>query len=192
MFASLALTTDNFGSETSWAVRDSSGAIVASGGGYPNTTGGATYNQDICLEEKCYTFILYDAYGDGFCCGFGSGSILLTETTTGDTLFFNNTFSGDSLVEPFCLGNATGINENELSNLLIYPNPTQNSITINVGNNQLTNASINVIDMTGRILITQRINNQNIQLNLSHLSKGIYFINFRNNLGGKVFKVVKE
>ncbi len=193
MFASLELTTDDYGSETSWAVRDSSGAIVASGGGYPNTTGGATINQDICLSEKCYTFILYDAYGDGFCCGFGNGSILLTETATGDTLFFNNTFNGDSLVEPFCLGNATiGIKENELSNLLVYPNPIQNTITIDVGNNQLTNASLDVIDMTGRSLINQRINSQNTQLNLSHLSKGIYFINFRNNLGSKVFKVVKE
>lgn len=192
MFASLSLTTDNYGAETSWAVRDSSGAIVASGGGYPSVNGGSIINQDVCLSEKCYTFILYDAFGDGFCCNYGNGAVLLTETITGDTLFFNNTFNGDSVVAPFCLGNATGINENELIDLLIYPNPTQNNITINVGNNQLTNASIEVIDMTGRSLRTQKISNQYNQVNLSELSKGIYFILFHNNLGSKVFKVVKE
>jgi len=69
---SLALMTDSYGSETSWDIKDADGGPVASGGNYPD--GASTlYEYSECLDAKCYTFTVRDSYGDGFCCGFGSG-----------------------------------------------------------------------------------------------------------------------
>lgn len=65
------ITTDNYGSETSWSITDNGGSTVASGSGYSNNT---TYNIEECLPDGCYTFTISDSYGDGICCQYGSGS----------------------------------------------------------------------------------------------------------------------
>lgn len=57
------LLTDDYPAETSWDLKDVNGDIVRSGNGYT-----ATQTEHIeywCLAEGCYTFTIYDAYGDG-------------------------------------------------------------------------------------------------------------------------------
>ncbi|PLX00090.1 MAG: hypothetical protein C0594_16135 [Marinilabiliales bacterium] len=78
----LSLTTDDYGSETSWQITDdATSEIVIAGSGYGNTT---TYTESVCLGEGCYTFTIFDAYSDGICCGYGNGSYDLTNTTTSE------------------------------------------------------------------------------------------------------------
>ena len=74
------LTTDNWPSETSWDIVGQSMGMVASGSGY--STG--TFNEETpCLPEDEYTFTIYDSYGDGMCCSYGSGSYTVTNHTGG-------------------------------------------------------------------------------------------------------------
>lgn len=68
--ATLNLTTDNYGSETSWTLKSGSTTLY-SGSGYGNNT---TYNEEFCLADGDYTFTINDSYGDGICCSFGNGS----------------------------------------------------------------------------------------------------------------------
>lgn len=70
----LSLTTDNYGSETSWSITNSSGTEVASGNGYGNNQ---SYSEDVCLDDDSYTFTISDSYGDGICCSHGNGSYSL-------------------------------------------------------------------------------------------------------------------
>lgn len=193
LFATLNLTTDNFGSETSWIIRNSLGETILSGGGYGNVTGGQLITENLCLAEECYTFVLQDAFGDGYCCGFGSGNMLLTEDATNDTLVIDNTFNGDSLVVPFCMGNATGINEtNELSNLVIYPNPATNQLTITGLNTQRT-TTVSIIDITGKtVFYTNLTATPQQQINISKLTNGFYFIKIHTPTDAKVIKFVKQ
>lgn len=66
----LTINTDCYGSETSWdIVSDATGSIIFSGGPYPDVTGGEVINEVLCMESGCYTFNIYDSYGDGM---FGS------------------------------------------------------------------------------------------------------------------------
>ena len=72
---SLDLLTDNYGSETSWQILAADGVTeVASGGGYNSQT---TYNERMCVPSDACTFIMYDSFGDGICCGYGLGSYTL-------------------------------------------------------------------------------------------------------------------
>ncbi|HLU85472.1 MAG TPA: T9SS type A sorting domain-containing protein [Vicingaceae bacterium] len=192
MFASMTLTTDNFGSETSWAVKDTFGNVVLTGGGYSDVSGGATYNQDLCLSEKCFDFVLYDGFGDGFCCGFGSGSILLTETSSGDTLFYNNSFNGDSLVFPFCLGNASSISELTFDNVTVYPNPADEQLTIDFGNDNYHHTIIQILDITGRVVGEYKAIRPITTIRIDELKKGIYVVLLKNNQTVKSLKVVKQ
>ena len=59
----LDMTFDNWGSETSWELLDSSDNTVASGGGYSD--GDSGYSTSFCLGVGTYTYTVYDAYGDG-------------------------------------------------------------------------------------------------------------------------------
>lgn len=70
----LSLTTDQYGSETSWNIKDNASSIVSSGEGYDNST---TYTKDICLADGSYQFTILDSYGDGICCSSGNGSYVL-------------------------------------------------------------------------------------------------------------------
>lgn len=70
----LTLVTDQYASETSWVLNNSSGNTLFSGSGYDNST---TNTKEMCLTDGDYTFVISDSYGDGICCGTGNGSFTL-------------------------------------------------------------------------------------------------------------------
>ncbi|WP_024589521.1 MULTISPECIES: endonuclease [unclassified Pseudoalteromonas] len=88
----LTLNTDNYGSETSWAVNNNQGSAVANGSGYASNT---QYDEQICLTDGTYTLVINDSYGDGMCCSTGNGSYALKQgsTTLASGASFNNTDS---------------------------------------------------------------------------------------------------
>ena len=76
---SVSLTTDMYGSETTWQVKDiSTNTVLASGGPYSNLSNSGTTVQsipDITVDGTgCYVFTINDSYGDGICCSYGNGS----------------------------------------------------------------------------------------------------------------------
>ncbi|MBT8197632.1 MAG: HYR domain-containing protein, partial [Acidimicrobiia bacterium] len=69
----VSILFDDFPGETSFEIRDAStGKVVASGDGF--TEPGGTFEESYCLPEGCYVFEIFDAFGDGICCGFGEGA----------------------------------------------------------------------------------------------------------------------
>lgn len=61
----LVMNDDTYGSERTWDIIDASGAIVESGGPYSNVSGGQVLTANFTLADGCYTFTIYDSYGDG-------------------------------------------------------------------------------------------------------------------------------
>lgn len=59
----LTINDDYWSSERTWDVVDDSGTIVESGGPYANGSG--TNTASFTLADGCYTFTIYDSYGDG-------------------------------------------------------------------------------------------------------------------------------
>ncbi|WOC26481.1 endonuclease [Pseudoalteromonas sp. N1230-9] len=99
---SLALTTDNYGEETSWQITNAQGSTVASGGSY---AANAQYNEQACLIDGDYTFTIFDSYGDGMCCSFGNGSYNLS---LGQTVLASGASFQSSEATPFTLGDSAG------------------------------------------------------------------------------------
>ncbi|MBW6483498.1 MAG: S8 family peptidase [Vicingaceae bacterium] len=86
-----------------------------------------------------------------------------------------------------------GINEKvTLQPISIYPNPTLNHITVDLGSNSLAKANLEVIDLLGKTLMKNVITTSKTQVDLTQLSNGIYFVKFSNEVGGKVYKIVKK
>jgi PKD repeat protein len=66
------IMSDNYPSETSWAIVDYfSGDVVATDG--PLALANTLYQWDIDVPASDYVFTIYDAYGDGICCSYGEG-----------------------------------------------------------------------------------------------------------------------
>jgi hypothetical protein len=66
----VALTPDNFPSEISWDIKTSTGTVILAGTSNSTTA---------CLpDNQCYTFTIYDSFGDGICCNYGIGSYSLS------------------------------------------------------------------------------------------------------------------
>lgn len=72
----LTLNEDYYSSERTWEVVDADGTTVASGGPYPDNTYGP-YVESFTLADGCYTFTIYDSYGDGQYDGSTNGSYSL-------------------------------------------------------------------------------------------------------------------
>jgi endonuclease I len=101
-----SLTTDNYGSETSWTITDSSSSTLNSGSGYSNST---SYSENVCLDDGDYVFSIDDTYGDGICCSYGSGSYNLV--VAGNTVASGGSF-GSSESTSFTVGSGPGGSSN--------------------------------------------------------------------------------
>jgi endonuclease I len=72
---------------------------------------------------------------------------------------------------------------NNFSNALVYPNPTLGPLYIKLNEALYTNSTLQVSDVTGRILKQQTVNSftRNINLDVKELSAGRYFIKISNS-----------
>jgi hypothetical protein len=85
-----------------------------------------------------------------------------------------------------------GVNEIENNSILIYPNPTNDFITVNITNIVGTvNYSLTSID--GRLIEQkQNVTTNSMHIDLSNESKGIYLLKIGNNTSSNVYRVVKQ
>ena len=74
---SIDITTDGYGNETTWEITAEDGTVVGFGGPYASNM---TFNETASVgATQCFTFSLYDSYGDGMCCSNGVGSVLVQD-----------------------------------------------------------------------------------------------------------------
>jgi choice-of-anchor B domain-containing protein len=82
-----------------------------------------------------------------------------------------------------------GFNDNNLSEgLAIYPNPSASFITIKSKNQPIENVKIS--DISGKQIIDlKNLNTETKNIDISYLSKGIYFISINNQVIKKLIKI---
>jgi len=208
----LEIYTDNYPTETSWEVLNSANQVVASGGPYIGDAvngGGAdaltTKTHDILFTDSdCYSLKIYDSYGDGLTSGsnpaggfgfkFKKGSQTLYDRISKPFLISTSTGNGNetySLIEGVLdfTFDVTHLGLSDLENNInmnVYPNPANEKVTINFDADN-TDYSINLTDITGRVLLsnsyTSLSGNQNIVLPLDNISTGNYIISVSSEYG---------
>jgi Secretion system C-terminal sorting domain len=80
----------------------------------------------------------------------------------------------------------------EIDKVIIYPNPTNNFITIQNNQRKTENIEYEIVDLTGRIVKKGKIK-FNEDLSIENLSKGNYFIQIETENGEKTIeKLIKK
>ena len=113
---------------------------------------------------------------------------IMLDNVAGDTtlLFTHNTDFTD-------IFNLTSIENNELGQFRIYPNPASENLWIDTRNKTYTRMKISVYDITGKLhnVETKHLNNR-IELNISTLNDGIYLVELQSDDKRKLFKLIKQ
>ena len=186
-FVTLNLLTDNYGSETTWNLKDAYGFIVAQGGPYSNNL---TTSLEIGIpsSNECYTFTINDAIGDGICCAYGIGSYSISDDS-GNEIFSGGEFSSTEATT-FRVGEALGLNSFMDENLKIFPNPSNGIFTVKT---TITNSSYKIHNLIGQTIKSGFINNGENSIDIRNSKDGIYFLMIKSTNGEKIgYKLIKN
>jgi len=120
-------------------------------------------------------------------------AIINPMTTTTYTVYGANSNGclGMTTIEQV-VAECTGINEatSGINGVSIYPNPTTGIFTVELNNNAAK--TVQVSDLTGRVVMTGSSNTDKVNVNISSLANGIYYVKIQSNNAVETIKVVKN
>lgn len=198
------LIGDPWGSETSWTLKNSAGVTVYSGGPYTDTgvvgnqtlVNGTTWN----LPAECYTFTIYDTWGDGMG-GSTSGGVSngdlgsWTITTNGGATVVGSGGGNFGTSESFSFTNVSLGNAdfNLFNSISLYPNPVKNELNIMVPNSIILDGTYEIYNTLGQLVSYKKISTYNdLSIDVRSYSNGVYMINLNLEGQNKVLKFIKE
>ncbi len=172
--------TDDYPTETSWEIRESSGAVMASGGPYlvseANTEVIQTVN--LPLGGGCYDFHLLDANGNGMTaqnnphgiCGviIQQGAVELMNWTDSTYLYYSDLTKFGTFQNL-----TTSVNEYKVEYNL-FPNPSDGIVNIELYQHEEMNWVMT--NLLGKELLYFSTTYGNNQIDVSHLPAGVYNI----------------
>lgn len=186
------ITPDSYPGEVSWDIKEQgTSTIIASGA----LTAGGLYTKSVCTDPtKCYTFTIYDAYGDGM---LSPGVANIMNGTQVLATIVGTSYTTQSSVN-FCI--TTDVDEYSAINgdISIYPNPFGNTANVNFNLKENSNVVLSVFDLVGKKVYENNYSellsgNQNLVISSNDLQSGLYFVTLQigNSLITKRVSVIK-
>ncbi|HRE77228.1 MAG TPA: Omp28-related outer membrane protein [Flavobacterium sp.] len=185
----IKITTDRYGSETTWNLKNAAGNIVSQGGPYVDGATNGIYPQadvNLTLPNDCYTFTINDSYGDGMSSptyGLGGYQILANNVLIPG--MSGGTFTSTD-IRKFGVNTNLSVDDFNASLIKFYPNPTNGLVNISLPES----ATITLTDLSGKQVLSGSYESGESTINLSSLSKGLYLINFSGDNFSKTDKIV--
>ncbi len=193
------MTTDRYGSETTWKLFNSANTVVAQGGPYTDAAATGAYPQaDVnvtLVPNECYRAVVYDSYGDGFDSGYGNGDFKVQ--VNGTSVATVATFSaGSSMEDAMKVDGSASIEDASAAIAMnVYPNPATSSVNVNF-EAKGGEYSVSILDLAGRVVATQVVSNATgstvVEMPVSALQAGNYFVSVANNGSTYTQKLIVE
>jgi len=188
----VTLLTDNYSSETYMEVLSSNGTVVwfqgneSFAGNYgtgmtPGPTDptsplldNTTYNWDVPLSlNDCYTFKIYDYYGDGLDGFMEDGSLSLANHNNINFYTLSTPNFGAELGIVFKNNSAIGLVESENQELNVFPNPANDLLFISLPSSA---KQISIVDIYGKLIYSEPALLESHELKISSLASGSYWL----------------
>lgn len=129
------------------------------------------------------------ASGSGGTATYSVGQVVYT-TATG-----SNGSVAQGVQQPFEISVVLGLEEAEniSLNLMAYPNPATDRLTLKVDNYDGANLSFQLFDLTGKLLHNAKVKSNETVINMQDYQFGVYFLKvFNTNKEIKTFKILKN
>jgi len=196
---SMEFTQDQYGSESTWEVREEvSNILVASGGPYTDLTASGILLHSspfTVTQNKCYKVVINDAYGDGFNAGYGAGQYQIKAGTS--VLYTMNGVMGSQDIKLFKTSATAGVSENNsnIANVSIFPSPAKNAASLSLDLIQNESVSISVINTVGQVVYSESLSNLSagnhvVNFNTENWASGVYSVNISSNNGNTNLKLI--
>jgi len=153
----------------------------------------ATNNSLICIGENAILTASTSATSYTWNTGATTMSISVSPTvTTTYTVNVSNAAACVSSSSVIVTVNAcTGINEAFINNKSVFPNPNNGEFTIVLINNGLSKI-IQVTNLDGKIVSESTSTKDKVNVNINHLTNGVYFVKILSNNSIEIVKVIKQ
>lgn len=172
----LNLVTDNYGMETSWRLYDNNFNIIDEDESLSSNT---LYKNEYCLEDGCYNFVIFDAFGDGFCCNYGNGFFNIKKEINGSILASSSAFSFTDTAH-FCI-NALTINQIEKDEVQLFPNPSTGTFYVNYPHYSKNISNyVKIFNPLGQLILEIALS-ETTEIDLSKEENGMYYLNITTN-----------
>jgi hypothetical protein len=118
--------------------------------------------------------------------------------TVGQVVYTTNTGSAGSVAQgvqqPYEIYTSVGIEVTEINlELVAYPNPTNNELTLNIGNYNNEKLSYQLYDMQGKLLDSKQVVNISTTIVMQDLPVSTYLLNILDNKSLiKTFNIIKN
>ncbi|USQ04182.1 T9SS type A sorting domain-containing protein [Aquirufa antheringensis] len=128
-----------------------------------------------------------DATGSAGTVAYSIGQIVYT-TNTGI-----NGIVAQGVQQPYVISIVLGIEHNSIQlYFTVYPNPTINFLTLNLGNADLSTLSFQLYDLSGKLIESRKIVSNTETIRMENLPSALYFLRVTNNSDElKTFKIIK-
>jgi len=129
-----------------------------------------------------------EATGIGGTASYSVGQVVYT-TNTG-----TNGSVAQGVQQPFEISATVGVEVTEINlELVAYPNPTNNALTLNIGNYNNEKLTYQLYDMQGKLLDDKQVVNGSTTIGMQDLPVSTYLLNvLDNNSLIKTFKISKN
>jgi photosystem II stability/assembly factor-like uncharacterized protein len=190
---------------TGYAVGDN---YTGAGGIILKTNNGGITWDTLLTKNSAFTSIYFTDINTGYAVGYS----MILKTLDAGTSWINQSNSGGAAVYfpspdtgyvvgwggsilKTTNGGVTGIdkfdNISTSKPLLIYPNPSNNKITIS--SSRLTsNTLLSIFNVSGKKVIERQLTGGQTQIDISTLPQGVYFVRLQNENMVEIGKIVKE
>lgn len=130
--------------------------------------------------------------------GNASGSGGTIAYSVGQVVYTTNAGSGGSVAQgvqqPFEISTVIAAGNGNINlEIVIYPNPATDFVTLNINNYDLTKFSYQLFDAGGKLIENRRIASVSEIIRMGHLPSAPYFLKvINNNQAIKTFKIIKN
>ncbi|WP_299782192.1 T9SS type A sorting domain-containing protein [uncultured Formosa sp.] len=184
------IKTDLEASETTWEFLNSNDEVIKEGGGkyFGNLEVSESFEVS---SDECYTFVIYDAGGNGICCSNGDGYFTLS-TEDGTILYTGGEFTNEDRIH--ISTKTLSLSDKVFADSIkLYPNPTKDFLNIKFSDLTALPTQYQIYNMLGQLIKQQQINTTtDLKINASQLQSGMYFIRLTNGSNSVSLRFIKE